>query len=304
MEPLNKWLVGLDLTDHDPSILAYTKLLSDILEPDHIEFVYIADRLPDAVHIHLPEELKYPTADEFLEELNQEVRQYFPDLDHISCEVLQGPVQFDLWHETWEKEIDLFIAGSKPKHKGRGLIPRRFVRKSFCSVLLVPFHAPKQIDRIWIPTDFSERSGKAYELAIQLASQMKQKPELSLHHVYQLPHAYFYKGFPKETILEAIKQTAEDKCKAFNKQYNTHGFPNKVIYSKLSGTYIATDIQSQAMNHQADLILMAAGGKSRFSNLFLGSETEQMAQHEHQIPLFIVKQKRDYVKLWDLVSPN
>ena len=296
--------MGLDLTDHDPSILGYTKLLSDILKPDPIEFVYIADRLPDAVHIHLPEELKYPTADEFLEKLSRKVGQYFPDQDQISYEVLQGPIQFDLWHETWEKEIDLFIAGSKPKHKGRGLIPRRFVRKSFCSVLLVPVDAPKHIDRIWIPTDFSERSGEVYELAIQLASQMKNKPELNLHHVYQLPHAYYYRGFPKETILEAIKQTAEDKWEAFNKQYNAHDFPNKVIYSKLSGTYIATDIHSQALDHQADLILMAAGGKSRFSNLFLGSETEQMAQHEHQIPLFIVKQKRDHVKLWDLVSPN
>ena len=104
--------------------------------------------------------------------------------------------------------------------------------------------------------------------------------------------------------MRAIRQTAEDKCEAFNKQYNTPGFPHKVTFSELSGPYIATDIHNQALDHHADLVLMAAGGKSRFSNLFLGSETEQMAQHEHQIPLLIVKQKRDYVKLWDLVSPN
>ncbi len=304
MESLKKWLVALDLTEHDPSILSYTKLLSDVFQPDHIEFVYIADRLPDAVHIHLPEELKYPSTDEFLEKLNLEVQGYFSDKDRISCQILQGPVQFDLWHETWEKGIDLFIAGSKPKHKGRGLIPRRFVRKSFCSVLLVPFNVPQQIERIWIPTDFSRQSGEAYELAIQLVSGIKNKVELHLHHVYQLPHAYYYQGFPKETILDAIKNTAQDKCKAFNNRHNCDGFPYQMIYSELSGTYIASDIHSQALAHQVDLIFMAAGGKSRFSNLFLGSETEQMAQNEHLIPLFIVKQKRNRVKLWDLVNPN
>ena len=304
MEALKKWLVGLDLTDHDHSILSYTKLLCDILSPDHIEFVYIADRLPDAVHIHLPEDLKYPSYDELFEKLNVEVRQYFPDQDHISCEVLDGPVQFDLWHETWAKEIDLFIAGSKPKHKGRGLFPRKFVRKSFCSVLLIPFDAPDNIDNIWIPTDFSERSGEVFEVAIHLAANMDQQPQLNLHHVYQLPHAYYYKGFPRAEILRAAKSAAEEKYKAFNQQYNPDNLPNNINYTELSGSYIATDIHNQAVSNQADLILMAAGGRSRLSTIFLGSETEHMAQNEHQVPLLIVKRKQNYVKLWDLVSPN
>ena len=304
MEALKKWLVALDLSEHDASILSYTKLLSGILEPDHIEFVYIADRLPDAVHIHLPEDLKYPTYDELFEKLKKQVRQYFTDGDHISCEVLQGPVQFDLWHETWVKQIDLFIAGSKPKHKGRGLFPRKFVRKSFCSVLLIPKDAPKSIDKIWIPTDFSERSGKVFEIAIDLAKSMEPKPQLNLHHVYQLPHAYYFQGFPETEILSAVKQDAEEKYTDFNRRHNPQDYPIEVNYTELSESYVAADIHHQAVSNQADLILMAAGGRSRLSNIFLGSETDQMVQNEHQVPLLILKQKRNYVKLWDLMSPN
>ena len=301
METLKKWLVGLDLTDHDHSILSYTKLLFDTLQPDQVEFVYIAHRLPDAVHIHLPEDLRYPSYDELFEKLQTEVKAYFSDQSHIKYEVLEGPVQFDLWHETWVKEIDLVIAGSKPKHKGRGLFPKKFVRKSFCSVLLIPLEVPERINTIWIPTDFSKRSGLVFEAAIHLAKHMGSAPQLNLHHVYQLPHAYYYQGFPREKILGAVKNAAEDQYTEFNRQYNPDNFPNTINYTELSEPYIAMDIHNQAVSNQADLIMMAAGGRSRLSNIFLGSETEQMAQNEHLVPLLIAKRK---TKLCEAMGPG
>lgn len=304
MEALNKWLVGLDLTEHDQSILRYTKLLSDALRPESIEFVYVAHRLPDAVHIHLPTSLKYPTYDNLFQRLYQEVRKYFSDDHHISCEILDGPVQFDLWHETWVKEIDLFIAGSKPKHKGRGLFPRKFVRKSFCSVLFIPLEAPESIKKIWVPTDFSDRSGHALQTAIYLSKEMEQHADISLHHVYQLPHAYYYEGFPRFEILMAVKSAAEDKYNSFIKEFNQDNYPVTISYTELSGSYIATDIDLLAVENEADLILMAAGGRSRLSNIFLGSETDQMTQKEIRLPLMIIKKKQNHVKLWDLVNPN
>lgn len=303
MENLNKWLVGLDLTQHDESILKYTKLLSTILNPSHIEFMFITHRLADSVHVHLPPDLRYPAYDDILDKLKTEVSEYFSLDDAVSCEVVSGIVQFDLWRESYNKDIDLFIAGSKPKHKGRGLIPKKFVRKSFCSVLFIPEEAPDKISKIWVPIDFSESSGGALSHAVQMAQHFDPPAEVFAHHVYQMPHAYYYEGFPRDEIMRAVKGAAEDKYKAFNEQYNPDNFPVSDYLTHLSKSYAAEDIDREANQQRADLILMAAGGRSKFSKLFLGSETEQMVQREKQLPLMILKEKKNYVKLWDLLNP-
>jgi nucleotide-binding universal stress UspA family protein len=47
---------------------------------------------------------------------------------------------------------------------------------------------------------------------------------------------------------------------------------------------------------------MGAGGRSRLSKIFLGSETEHMVQIETTVPLLIVKKKQNHVRLWDLMD--
>lgn len=302
METLNKWLVGLDFTDHDHSILKYTRMLSKILHPEHIEFVFVAQRLPDSVQEHLQEELSYPEYDELLENLNSKVQQYFGQGDSISCEVHEGPVQFELWHETYTKDIDLIITGSKPKHKGRGVFPKKLIRKSFCSVLFIPLEIPDQIKKIWVPTDFSEPSGKALELALHIAEANDPQGLVWAHHIYQLPHAYYYQKFPGNKILEAIRKDAEAGMVTFCETHNPNHIPIETRFTELYGSYVANNIKQTAEESKVDLIVMASGGRSRFSKFFLGSETEQLLQLEVQVPHMILKKKSDYVKLWDLYS--
>ena len=304
MSSLKKWLVALDLTTHDQSILKYARMLSDILSPEHIEFVFIAQRLPDAVHAHLPEELAYPSYDDLIEKLKSAVTPFFGDSDHIRCEVLSGPIQFDLWHETFEKDIDLFIAGAKSKHKGRGLLPKKFVRKSFCSVLFVPANIPDSIEKIWVPTDFSERSGQALEFAVQMYQEMESAPEICAHHIYQLPHAYYYHGFPEQQILGAIKEEAAAEFVQFSKQWVPDDIPINSCFTEIYHSYAANNIKEEAEQSGADLIVMASGGRSRFSKILLGSETDRLIELEVAVPLLILKEKKDHVKLWDLYSVN
>jgi len=296
-------MVGLDLTDIDESVLKYTKLLSDIIHPKYIEFVHIVHKLSDAVHIHLPNNLNYPSSDDLLEEMEKIVFKYFTGNDPITCEILEGSVKFDLWRESYLKDIDLFIAGSKEKHLGRGMIPKKFVRKSFCSVLFVPAEIPKGISKIWMPVDFSEPSGEAFDQALHLAQEADPPAEICAHHIYEMPHAYYYEGFPRDEIMRAIREEAEKKYQEFNKQYNLHNLPTTPFFTALRKSYAADHLKMDAEKQQADLIMIASGGRSRFSKFFLGSETEQLVQKEKQIPLLILKNKSEQVRLWDLLNP-
>ncbi len=303
MESLNKWLVGLDLTDLDQSIIKYTKLMSDVLHPQHIEFVYIAHILSDSVHIHMPNSMKYPSHEELLQSIEKEVFKCFSENDRISCRILEGTVKFDLWRESYIKDIDLFIAGSKQKHKGRGLIPQKFVRKSFCSVLFIPENAPNKISKIWVPVDFSESSGEALTWALQISQEVDPPAQVQAHHVYQLPNAYYYEGSPRDEIMRAIKLEAENHYLEFAKQYNPNTLPLSSCFTELLESYAANSIKQEAERQSTDLIVMAAGGKSRWSKFFLGSKTEELVHIEKQVPLLILKNKIEHVRLWDLVNP-
>ena len=303
MDPLNKWMVGLDLTSIDHSVIKYTKLLHDILKPQRIEFVHMASWLPDAVHVHLPDQMKAPGYEELLAEVEKEVLQYFSKDDPISCEVMEGSVQFDLWRDTYLKEVDLFIVGSKEKHQGRGLFPKKFVRKSFCSVLFVPEEIPTELSRIWVPVDFSEASGDALNFALQLTQQLESSPEVCVQHVYEMPHAYYYEGFPRDEIMRAVREVAESQFEEFNTTYNQYRLPVTSIFTPLITSYASDHIKNEAETQQASLILIAAGGRSRFSKFFLGSETEKLVQLEKKVPLLVLKERKDYVGLWDLINP-
>ena len=72
-------------------------------------------------------------------------------------------------------------------------------------------------------------------------------------------------------------------------------------YTELSAAFVASDIHQWAAENQSDLIVMAGGGRSRLSNIILGSETEQMAQLEHQLPLLIIKTEK---RLCKVVGPG
>lgn len=303
MELLKKWLVGLDLTPMDDSVLKFTKLLSEILHPERIEFMHIVPQLSDAVNVHLSYSIPLPSYDDLLEQVEKKVFQYFSGKDPIACEVVEGMVQFDLWRESYQKEIDLFIAGSKAKHQGRGLLPRKFVRKSFCSVLFVPQQVPKALKKLWVPVEFSELCGMALEQALDLSSKVKPPAEVCVQHVYDMPHAYYYHGFPKDEIMQTVKEDVQNEFQKFNKKYNPKNIPLQPVFTVMKQPYAADHIQSEAERMHADLILMASGARSRFSKIILGSETEHLVQEEKQLPLLVLKKKKDQVKLWDLVNP-
>ena len=297
-------MVALDLTDIDHSVVKYTKQLYEILKPQSIEFVHMAHWISKVLRENLPDDLKTPSYEDLLADMEKVVFQYFNQDDPISCEVLEGSVQFELWRDTYIKEIDLLIAGSKEKHKGRGLFPKKFVRKSFCSVLFVPMEIPKGLERIWVPVDFSEASGEALKFSLQLAHKMDPNPEVCVQHVYEMPHAYYYEGFPRDEIMRAVREAAEELFQEFNKTYNEYDLPITPVFTPLVTSYASDHIAKESEARDADLVVNAAGGRSRFSKFFLGSETERLVQMEKQLPLLILKKRKDYVGLWDLVNPT
>jgi len=161
MENFKNWMVGLDLTSVDETILAYTQYLAEIFSPEKIHFVHIAN--PEALSG------KEPNKEAIKAEMEVLVGGYFKDHPGTICEVYDGKPLFELWRESYLHNTDLFIVGSKHLENGRGIMPKKFVRKSFCSVLFIPEGTKPRIDKILVPTDFSEYSSVALQSAIEIS---------------------------------------------------------------------------------------------------------------------------------------
>jgi nucleotide-binding universal stress UspA family protein len=228
------------------------------------------------------------------------VKESFPQ--HIvECEVFKGDPSFDLWRETYLHGVDLFIAGSKHHTKGRGILPKHFARKSFCSTLFIPEDAQIQLNKIFLPIDFSDYSKDALRLAAQLAKS-NEGSEIICQNVYELPYAYSLTDSPRQRYVEIMEKNTNERFDEFIDGVSLDDIDISGIFQVRDYPYVAEHIKNEAEAQNADIIMMAAGGRSKLSRIFLGSETEKMVEMEKNIPLLILKKKVRKVNLWDIFT--
>jgi len=290
MKSLNHWMVGLDFTSGDSSLLDYVAYLAKQLRPAHIRFVHLLQPVDvsEEMKLYLPEEALL-TSDAAQEKLQQRVQPLFADLE-ISCEVYEDTSGFHLWQKAQELNVDLFFAGSKPKEEGRGILAHKFVRKSGCSVCFVPKNVSPRLQKVLVPVDFSDYAVVALRQAVEVARQQANCQVVCLH-VFDLPHAYYYDNFPRQQLTELVEQRARREYEFFQQKVDSQGVSIEVILRLREHSYVAEHIREESETQQVDLILMSAGGHSAISRLLLGSEAERIVQMEKNIPVLILKEE-------------
>jgi nucleotide-binding universal stress UspA family protein len=295
MKVLKNWMVAMDFSDHDQTLIDYTYRLAQAFVPDEIIFIHITPR------VEIPHEFleKEPTSKkELLSQLEERVYQKFTDQGSVKCEVHEGTPYFDMWRESYIHHTDLIIFGEKNVKNGRKIVPENFIRKSFCSVLFVP-RAEFQVNRIWVPVDFSSGSKAALEFADQIRATYH-NAEIICHHVFETPSLNLVAKEQQEDYIKYYKQHSQEKMKVFIK-------PLKIKEVKFHCTpwvYVkpSDHVKEEAEAHNADLIVMSSGGKNRISSFLLGSNTMEMVQLEKHLPVLILKEKIDRVKAWDILT--
>lgn len=289
-------MVGLDLTDHDDHLIGYTHYLAQSFIPEEIIFCHIKRRteIPDRFR-----KQEDHSREEILKKIEDKVYSIFKDTANVRCEVHEGTPHFDIWRETYLHHTDLFIAGEKEIEYGRKIVPEKFIRKSFCSVLLVPIDA-SEIKSIWVPVDFSDNSKDALEVAIQ-AQSANHAANIICHNVFETPSLSLIDKDLRQEYVDYYKNDARDKMKEFLTSIpNSKGIKGR--FTPWTEVDVANHIKEDAEKSKADIIIMSSGGKSRISTLLLGSTTAELVKLEKKIPLLILKQKINKVRAWDILT--
>jgi nucleotide-binding universal stress UspA family protein len=142
---------------------------------------------------------------------------------------------------------------------------------------------------ILIPTDGSELSQRAVQLAVELAK--VHRARITGIHVipdYHLLIAYegAFDPVTEERIEEEAKVRAENYLASVRKCAQDEGVPCDTLCETSDHPYDA--ILKAANSRQCDLIVMTSHGRKGIAAVLLGSETRKVLTHS-KIPVLIVR---------------
>ena len=284
-------LAGLDLTEMDDHIIRYAAMICKALSVEKIFFVHVARslELPKKVLKEYPD-LLAPLDESIRVDLRKKVRAFFDDVPgtQVEVEVKEGEPIEKILRLTKIKEVDVILMGRKQSLKGSGIVSSRIARKSPCSLLLIPESAPQVIDKIMVPLDFSRHSA----LAINCAEHISEATgaSLSFTNVYKVPTGYHATGKSYEEFAKIMEHHAHDDYKDFLDQHSLEK-ENPCSYLLSNDGDYAELLYQHSRDIKATLIVLGSRGRTSAAVVLIGSLAEKLTYLDHDIPLFIVKEK-------------
>jgi nucleotide-binding universal stress UspA family protein len=142
-----------------------------------------------------------------------------------------------------------------------------------------------QVERILVPLDFSRHADSILEWAAHLAEE--HDSTLLLLHAYHLPVEFqqLEGAYLPQDFWASVKSEAEQNLGRYAEPLRAKGLTVEVIVRE---GYPATVIEEEAVELQADLIVIGTHGLSGLKHLLLGSIAERVVQKSH-CPVLTVK---------------
>ncbi len=294
MYSIKRIMVGLDLTEMDEQIIAYLPILEEMFHPDIIYFIHVAKslRLPERVVEKYPD-MMAPLDESLENDIRKKVEQNYTPKGDVSLqyEVREGNAIKEVLSWSGIKEVDLFVMGRKREMHGEGRLANRLARVAHCSILFVPQHVEFHLSKILVPVDFSNTSGMAMTFAEKLRNEIG--CEVIIQNSYEVPTGYHMTGKSYEEFASIMRQNALEDAQEFLRKRKINANDVKVVLSFDEEDDPAERAYEVASDEKADLIVIASRGRTEIASLLLGSVAEKMIRYDSNIPLLIVKNKKE-----------
>lgn len=294
MYPIKRVIVGLDLSEMDPTLIKFVSFVAKASSTEKIYFVNIIKdfNLPDDIKKEFPG-LKEHAVKEREDKMRKMVDEYLdPELGiDFSIIIKNGQKAKKLLKLSKDKSVDMVIIGRKNELKGSGVLAQRLARRLECSLLIVPESSEPKIEKLLVPIDFSGYSEIALEEAITISVKRGKNIEIICQNVYHVPAGYHYTGKSYEEFAAIMEENTRGDYNNFIKKIDTKGVKITPVYSLDSNDDPIEDIFEMAKNINADGLVIGVRGRTSTTALFLSSMAERLIQQSFQIPLLIVRPK-------------
>ena len=288
---LSRFLIGLDNSKADQSLITYICRLSRHIPIDKVYFVHINPNL------EMPEEIskKYaellsPVDEGIKNNIKREIEKQAEECG-LDYEVIvqEGDSVKDLLKLGKIKKIDALIFGKKPLDEGSGLIPHRIASRSPFSVIMVPtpLHENYEIKKIMIATDFSDYATLAMEQALAILEATG--GEIILHHVYEVPLGYYKTGKSFEEFATIMKGHAEKDMKKFLEPFSFTTQKVTPEYTLRLKKKVSELLWKTAGEKEVDLVIIGSKGRTAASSMLMGSVADNTLNHDFKHPVMVMK---------------
>ncbi|MGY6741333.1 MAG: universal stress protein [Cecembia sp.] len=304
MYQIKKLIVCLDQTSLDETLVKFASFIANANQTKKIYFTNVIRNL------NIPKEVlnEFPSlienmVEERKSQMKSVVENNFGNNSDIefSFVVKEGQLSKKVLKLAHEKSADMIIVGRKVNLPGTGVISQRLARRASCSLLIIPEGSSPKIDRLLVPSDFSDYSKDAMEEAILIAEKYGKDTEIVCQNVFTVPSGYHFTGKSYEEFTEIMKMHAEINFKKFIRKIDTKDIDITPVYTQDEDDDPVEDILAKAKEINADAIIIGAKGRTAATALFIGSMAERLIQLNDQFPLLVTRPKGKNAGILDYI---
>ena len=307
MHLVKNLLVTLDLNEHDDIIFDFVNRVTSVLKEEltSITFIHAAEEIdiPKVILDKYPGLI--PNIDESINkaiEEKLEIYEHINEINEISVVTLGGNKLQKIPQFIRENNIDLLIVVNRTSDDDNEVrYLQKLIRRSSCSVALIPPSVPSNIKHLLVPMDFSNNSLMALNTAKDLCFKHENMHITGLH-IYSLPHGYFKTGLSKNEFIDELIANAQEEIGKFVEKTGIDKNRFTMHYRQLNTNGIPYMINRFSFNHKIDAIVLGSRGGSTLSSFFLGRVTEALIDRDQYLPFIVVKNKGENLKLWEALS--
>lgn len=304
MYPIKKLIVCLDQSDLDSTLVKFASFIANANQTKKIYFTNVIRNL------NIPKDVleEFPhLIENMVEERKNQMKKlvesniaFFKDIE-LSYVIKEGQLSKKILKLAHEKSADMIIVGRKVDLPGTGVISQRLARRADCSLLIIPEGAIPKIDRILVPSDFSDYSKDAMEAAILVSEKYGGRAEIICQNVFTVPSGYHFTGKSYEEFSAIMLMHAEINFKKFIRKIDTKNSKITPVYTKDDDDDPVEEILQKAIDVHADAIIIGAKGRTAATALFIGSMAERLIQLNDQFPLLVTRPKGKNAGILDYI---
>jgi nucleotide-binding universal stress UspA family protein len=194
----------------------------------------------------------------------------------------------------------MIIIGRKTTLPGTGVAALRLARRASCSLLIIPETTVPKVQKILVPSDFSEYSKDAMEEAIMIAAKHG-NAEIVCQNVFNVPSGYHFTGKTYEEFTAIMQMHAEINYKKFIRKIDTKNIKITPVYTQDDNDDPVQEIIDKALEIGADGIVIGAKGRTAATALFIGSMAERLIQFNDTLPLLVTRPKGKNAGILDYI---
>lgn len=304
MYQIKKLIVCLDQSSLDETLVNFASFIARANQTKKIYFTNVIRNLniPKDVLTEFPNLIEN-MVEERKTQMKEIVEKYFENDKEIELAyvVKEGQLSKKILKLAHEKSADMIIVGRKVNLPGTGVLSQRLARRASCSLLIVPENAQPKIDKLLVPSDFSDYSKDAMEEAVLIAEKYGDNTEIICQNVFTVPSGYHFTGKSYEEFTAIMQMHAEINFKKFIRKIDTKNIDIRPVYTQDEDDDPVEDILAKAKEISADAIVIGAKGRTAATALFIGSMAERLIQLNDEFPLLVTRPKGKNAGILDYI---